>query len=115
MAKKRQSSKKRDHIPALNELELQAALAQLQATPGLTAEARASIEAMLRAASNPNAERINVVIANLEQERKGNVEETTAAINRVTGSVTRRARKRLLEMSDGEWESLVREANEEDA
>lgn len=112
MAKKR--PKKRNHIPALNELELNAALAQLQATPGLTAEARATIEAMLRAAANPNAERIDVVIANLEQERKANVEATTQTINRVTGSVTSRARRALLDMSEAEWTALVNEANRQE-
>lgn len=112
MAKKRSPKKKRDHLPALNELELQGALAQLRSLT-LSEEGKAAIEAMLRAAANPNAERIDVVIASLEQERRQNVEGTTQAINRVTGSVTSRARRALLEISGAEWNRLVEEANKE--
>lgn len=113
MATKRRSKPKRDHIPALNELELQAALVQLQAMSGLTAAGRTAIEGMLRAAANPNAEKPETLIKMLPLERQHNIAQLSSALRNISSSATQRGAQALMAMSPAEWEALVNGANYE--
>jgi hypothetical protein len=82
------------------------ALQKLSELPIPTAS-KQQLSNILQAASNPVAERIDVVVASLPQERRANVERTSKAIARVTSGVTSRGRDGILTLTDEEWEKLV--------
>lgn len=99
---------KRKHIPSLSPLELEAALARLKESE-LDTDSKAQLEAMLRAASNPNNERIDVVLDTLPYERQRDVLDVAKVINAATKRATKRGRAGLQAMSDAEWDKLVGE------
>lgn len=99
-------------MPPLREAELTLALQQLQALQIGAAEKNA-IADMLRAAANPDAEQVDVVIASLEQQRQANIGATVKELAAVSQAVTGRARAGLWGMSDAEWDRLVQRANDE--
>ena len=86
------------------------AIAEIERS-GLPKAARRQIEAMLRAAANPNAENPAEVIKTLEPERRLNVEATITALATHRRGITGRGRVGLQQLSDGEWQKLVEEAN----
>lgn len=65
---------------------------------------------MLEAAANPDAEAPDVVIQALDPERRDSVLETVNVLNRFTNDLTGRARGKLLDMGDDEFNALVDEA-----
>lgn len=101
----------RDHIPALNPLELEAALARLGAAPGISKAGKRLIRQMLTAAANPNAEAPEVVIETLPVERRTDIKQTITEVGAVMRGVSQRGERALLQMSDAEWERLVNDAN----
>jgi hypothetical protein len=90
---------------------LEAALARLAAS-GIPTAGRQAIEGLLRAAANPDAERIDVVVNALEADRQRRVLETALGVTSVTNRVLARARQALLDMPEDEWNRLVEEANQ---
>lgn len=104
--------KKRGDVPALNPLELQAALGQLQALP-IDKQSKQQLEEIMRAASSPGAHSPEVLIAGLEQERQETIRETAKQINRQFAALFKRGKQALMDMSAAEWERLVKDANEE--
>lgn len=97
------------HLPQLSPLELEAALARLEAAPDISPEGKRIVRQMLEAAANPNAERADVVIATLDDERRAGIEATMQAVSAVFNSVTARGRAALEAMSDDEWNALMDE------
>ena len=97
---------RRKHIPALNPLELEAALARLEKT-NLSPRGKALIRQMLTAASNPNNESPEVVMQTLEPERRREVERVMVEVSGVMRGVMNRGGAGLLAISDEEWERLV--------
>lgn len=102
--------KSRSHIPALSPAQLEKAIAGL-GVARISERGRSHLEQMLRAAANPNAERIDVVIASLDDERKRNVSQTAKALADLTRERVARGAARLLEMPEDEFNRLVEEAN----
>jgi len=100
------------HLPQLNPLELEAALARLQQT-NLSPAGKALIASQLRAAANPNAEAPEVVIKSLAKERRADVETTQLNLGGMTARITSRGGAALLALSDAEWDALVNEANDD--
>lgn len=107
---RRNQKPKRKHIPALDANALEIALQQLEATHASTAGKR-MIEQSLRAAANPDAERIDVVIAGLPEGRRESIEAAAKGIGKQQRGIAKRARAGLSDISDTEWERLVNEAN----
>jgi vacuolar-type H+-ATPase subunit H len=68
---------------------------------------------ILRAASNPDNERIDVVIKGLEPERRKIVDKTARQLRAITSEVTSRGRKALEDMTDDEWKQLVQDSLDE--
>lgn len=99
----------RKHIPALNPLELEAALARL-AKSKLSPDGKAMIGRMLQAAANPNSEAPEVVIQTLEPERQTNIAQMQREIGGVMLGVLRRGGSGLNAISDAEWARLTAEA-----
>jgi hypothetical protein len=106
------SLKPLSHVPALDNLQLEAALLRLQDVP-ISKDARNTLADILKAAANPDSERIDVVIKTLPPERRRNVDRTAARVSKVTKGVTARARAGLQDMSEEAWNRLVDEANDE--
>lgn len=100
------------HLPQLNPLELEAALARLAQT-NLSAAGKALIASQLRAAANPNAEAPEVVIKSLAKARKEDIQQTQTDLGGMTALITARGGAALLALSDAEWDALVNEANTE--
>lgn len=102
------TKKRRDrtHIPALSGARLKAAFDRLEQT-ALPPAAKQQLRAMLGAASNPDAERPDVVLRTLEPERQADAAETMRAVAGVFRGATSRGREALIGMSDDEWAELV--------
>jgi len=66
-----------------------------------------SLADILTAASNPNAERVDVVIGGLPPARKALVESGAEQVKRLSGGVAARGKAALLAMSDEEWDRLA--------
>ena len=66
---------------------------------------------ILRSASNPANERIDVVVRTLPPDRRKNVERTSRKLAAVTRGITQRGRAGLEDMSDGEFQKLIDESN----
>lgn len=94
----------------LNGLELEAALARLDAS-AISPEGKALIRQMLTGAANPAAESADVVIQTLPTERRANIDLTRQAVGQIANGVQARARAALLDMSDEEWMTLADEAD----
>jgi hypothetical protein len=106
------SLKPLSHIPALDSLQLTAALQKLGLL-NIDRTSKGAIADILKAASNPEAESLPVVLASLPKERRRNVDRTAARVSKVTKGVTARARAGLQDMSEEAWNRLVDEANDE--
>lgn len=75
--------------------------------------AKRQLEAMLRAAANPNAESPAEVIKTLEPERRMNVEGTISTLARRRRTITTRGQEALFGFTEDEWQQMVDEANED--
>lgn len=87
-------------------MRLVEALERVQAL-AIPAAAKAQLEAMLRAASNPEAERPEVVLRTLERERQANAAETERAVGSLFLGLAGRGRAALAQMSDAQWQALL--------
>jgi len=103
----------RKHIPALNPLELEAALARLEKTR-LSPDGKRMIRQMLQAASNRDSEAPEVVIRTLAPERRADIEQTQREIGGLMLGVLRRGGAGLNAISDVEWGRLTAEAVNDD-
>lgn len=97
------------HIPAPKPERLKLALAALEKAVMPTA-AKRYLADVLKAAANPNAERIDVVISTLPHGRRENVQATAAEIGVTAKAAVKRGRMALMGMSADEWDKLVEEA-----
>lgn len=104
---------KRKHIPALNPAELEQAIERLKDAK-LPPAAKRTLEAMMRAASNPANETVEVILRTLPKHRQERIKRTANTVHKHMQSVTDRAKQALLDMPDAEWDRLVEEANQDD-
>lgn len=96
----------RGHIPALTPAGLELARLQLAGLP-ITEAAKRQLLAMMTAAADPDAERIDNVIAGLPDERRTEVEQATGEITRTFRDIGARGASALAAMSDDVWDELV--------
>jgi hypothetical protein len=96
----------RGHIPALTPAGLELARLQLAGLP-ITEAAKRQLLAMMTAASDPDAERIDNVVAGLPDERRAEVEQATTEITRTFRDIGARGATALAAMSDDVWDELV--------
>lgn len=101
------SQLKRTHVPALTPDSLIVALQRLQELPIHPASKR-QLASILVAASNPDGERIDVVVKTISPARQKMVAKTARQVRGITKETTRRGRAKLMALSDEEWEKLVR-------
>lgn len=87
-------------------MQLDSALERLKGLPVDNASKQA-IADTLRAASNPNAERIDVVIKTLEPERRKMIEKTAKGLRDLSADVNKRGQERLEAISDEQWQRLL--------
>ncbi len=99
-----------EHIPKLTPLELEAFFARLDQA-NLSPEGRALIKQMFSAAANGDSETPAVIISTLPENRRTDIQQTSAAIGTTLSTVGRRGGARLMQLSDEEWTALVNEAN----
>lgn len=103
--------KRRDHLPALTPIELEAFTARLATAPVSEAAKRAALQSMTVAA-NPNAERPEVVIQSLEAAERQGVLMAQMEYQRTLGGMNARGRAALMQMSDEEFERVLNGAAE---
>lgn len=113
MPPKSKRKSKRKHVPKLDKLQLEAALARLKES-GASPAAIRQVEETLKAAANPDSEKVDVIISTLDKSRQKMIAKTAKQVGAITDSVMRRGRAALEAMSDEEWEKLVDEANSDD-
>lgn len=111
-AKKRKQRKSPAHLPALPDAQRRAIIEQLGAST-LHPDAKRQIIAMLEAAANPAAEAPEVVIQALEAERRDNILETVAVLDRFMGALAARGGRALMDMDAADFDALVDAANGE--
>lgn len=87
-------------------MQLESALERLKALSVDNASKRA-IEDTLRAASNPDHGRVDVIVKSLPIDRQKIIGKTARAMQSITDDVIARGKKRLLAMSDAEWQKLI--------
>lgn len=105
MPAKKLPRKKRTHVPALDKLQLEAALVRLEALK-ISGAATRKLQAILKAASNPDNDKIEVIVQTLQPERKALVTETAKQVRATTREVTARGKAGIMSLSDEEWEKL---------
>jgi hypothetical protein len=66
-----------------------------------------SIGAVLRAAANPHAESIDVIIKTLDKPRRKMIDKTAKGLRELQAERMARGKARLEAMSDEEWQKLV--------
>lgn len=98
-----------DHVPSPKPDRLKLALQAIEKATMPGAAKRYLID-VLRAAANPNSERIDVVIASLPHDRRQNVNATTSEIGATAKAAVKRGRADLMNMDAAEWDRLVAEA-----
>lgn len=96
----------RGHIPALKPEQLALARAYLAGMP-IADAAKRQLLAMVTAAADPNAERVDNVIATLPAERRAEVEQAQTEITRTFRDIAGRGAKALAAMQDDVWDELV--------
>lgn len=96
----------RKHVPALDAKSLRIALEDLQAL-NVDDLIKRQVADVLKAASNPDSERIDVVIRSLPKEQRKMIDKTAKGLNALNADVQARGKGRLDAMSEGEWERLV--------
>lgn len=104
------NKQKRTHVPALRHNDLIVALDKLQdlAVDDLIKQ---QVGDVLRAASNPNAESIQVVMKTLEAPRRKMIEKTARGLRELNAEVMARGKATLEGLSDDEWTKLIERAD----
>ena len=93
-------------LPALNPLELDAALTAIDQLD-IPVAAKAQVKAMLTAAANPDAESPGVVLQTLDPERQTNAEQIMQTLGATFTLAARRGADAINALDDAEWEQLV--------
>lgn len=93
-------------MPSLPDDKLKAVLDQVQGLPIDEASKRVLADS-LRAASNPNNERIDVVMKTLEPIRRKMIEKTAKGLRSLNAETMARGKERLEAISDDEWQRLI--------
>lgn len=106
-----QPTRKRNRIPKLTEAGLGAALSSVD-TLNVSQQTKALLRDMLNAAASDTPITPDSVLSGMETERRESVAQIAKMIAKQRRGVVRRARRNLLDMSEGEWQSLVEEANQ---
>lgn len=90
--------------------KLQIALERLQ---GLKVDQRTkdTLGDVLRAAANPHAESIEVIIKSLPEARRKMIEKTARGLRALNADVMARGKGRIDGLSDDEWTSLIEQAD----
>jgi hypothetical protein len=97
-------------VPSLNKIELAQAALMIDALD-ISKGGKQALKQIVRAASNPNAEKLDVIVAGLEPDRKATVERGAQEVKAANADKRRRAAQALIELSEVEWEAMVSEAN----
>jgi hypothetical protein len=66
-----------------------------------------SIGEVLRAAANPHAESIDVIIKTLDKPRRKMIEKTAKGLRELQAEVMAKGKEKIHGLSDDEWERLV--------
>lgn len=70
------------------------------------------VEAVIKTASNPNAKRTIVVVKTLPEDRQKIIGKTARELKALTNERMADSKKRLMELSDDEWNELVNESSD---
>lgn len=97
---------RRSQIPALGAARLAAAIERLRAL-NISEAAKRLLEAMLRAAANPDAESPVVIIASLSGARRESIEEALRVLAAHASGIVARGGSSTREISDEEWRWLA--------
>ena len=97
------------HLPALNAARLQVTLDALNAL-AISDAAKQALAASITAAANPQAERPDVVIRTLDEDRRQRITDAQADYARVLRGPVQRGRAALEAMSDEEWTAMLDKA-----
>jgi hypothetical protein len=108
LPKKSPKKKKRTHLPALPPERLELTLRRLQELK-VDDLIKKQVGDILKAASNPDHGKIDVVVKSLPKKRREMIGKTAREVQKVTKSITARGMAALDEMSDEEWERLLDE------
>jgi hypothetical protein len=79
----------------------------------VSASAKTALATILNAVNEPEGEGLAFALKHLEPERRALVDETAKVFRSISRGVARRGKKSLQEMSEDEWNELVRKANDE--
>lgn len=96
----------RKHVPALDAKSLRIALEDLQALK-VDDLIKKQVGDVLKAASNPDSERIDVVIKTLPKEQRKMIDKTAKELNVLSAEVQARGKRKIDSLSDAEWQKLV--------
>ena len=96
----------RKHIPALHPDTLTVLLQNIDAL-NISKGAKVQLRDMLRAAANPDNERIDVIIRTMSKAEQQDIAATTQAVSDFTASMVTRGGAKLMAMSDEEWNALL--------
>lgn len=99
-------------MPSLPPNDLVVALQNLEALK-IPKASKVALADILKAAANPHAEDITVIVNALDPARKKMVKKTAKDVSAITKDIMARGRAALEAMSDEEWDRLVDEANNE--
>ena len=81
------------------------------ASMGISKEAKTAIANTLKAASNPHAEDIDVVIKSLDKPRRKMIDKTAKGLRELNAEVMARGKGKIDGLSDDEWTSLIERSN----
>ena len=112
MTKKQQKQTRRKHLSALSADKLELVQQKIDALP-ISKGAKAQLKAMLKAAANPDNERVDVIIATMPKDEQANIAATAQAVTNISASIMTRGRNALNDMSEAEWNRLLDEAENE--
>lgn len=106
----RPNSKKkpRKHVPALMPDTLKASLDRLKAL-GLSADTTRTLTDILNTASNHDHSKADVIVKSLPKDRQKLIGKTAKAVKGISDDIMARGKKRLMDMSEDEWNTLVDE------
>lgn len=96
----------RSHIPALHPDTLTVLLQGID-TLKISAAAKKQLRDMLKAAANPDNEKVDVIIRTMSKDEQRNIAATTQAVSDFTAATVTRGGAKLMALSDDEWERLL--------
>lgn len=103
----KRSRKGRSHLPSLSQVQRDMLRMQMEADARIPRNVSEAIMASMNAAANPDAEKIDVVIASLSQEEKALIVPFQAGYSAILGSMATRGQVGLMQITDGQWNALI--------